>query len=68
MITKEKKVNEVFQTTNYGRFKFRSDNRVVNGGHVNKLIHSMKTHGWERGSYIIVNSKGDIIDGQHRLI
>jgi hypothetical protein len=68
MITKEKKVNEVFQTTNYGRFKFRSDNRIVNSGHVNKLVHSMKTNGWVKGSFVVVNEKGDLIDGQHRLI
>jgi hypothetical protein len=28
----------------------------------------MRENGWIEGSYIVVNSKGDVIDGQHRLL
>lgn len=63
-----KKVNEVYQTSDYGKFKFRKDNRVINQNHVRNLSRNMKQNGWEPGSYVIVNSKWEVIDGQHRTL
>lgn len=62
-----KKVNEVYQTKDYSKFKFREDNRETNHNHVKKLSNSMKERGWITGSYVVVNSKYEVIDGQHRV-
>jgi hypothetical protein len=67
MISNGKKVNQVFQTKNYGMFKFRADNRVLNTTHIKKLSEKMKNIGWIPGSYVVINEKGEIIDGQHRV-
>ena len=63
-----KKVNEVYQTKDYSRFKFIKDNREIRQGHVNNLIKSMKDKGWIPGSYVVVNRLFEIIDGQHRTL
>ena len=68
MFTKDKKVNDVYQTSNYGKFIFREHNRVIRPGHVKELAESMRLNGWEKGSYIVINEKGEIIDGQNRLL
>jgi hypothetical protein len=62
-----KKVNEVYSTKDYSKFKFRGDNRIVKESHVKGLIENMKTRGWEPGSYVVINEKGEVIDGQHRV-
>jgi len=67
MIRNGKKVNEVYQTKDYSIFKFRDDNRVINKSHVKNIANNMKVRGWERGSYVVINKKGEIIDGQHRV-
>lgn len=67
MIQNTKKVNEIFQTKEYSKFKFRRDNRIVNDNHVKGLIKSMRERGWEPGSYVVINEKGEVIDGQHRV-
>ena len=67
MIRNGKKVNEVYQTKDYSIFTFRSDNRVINKSHVKNIANNMKVRGWERGSYVVINKKGEIIDGQHRV-
>jgi hypothetical protein len=67
MIRNGKKVNEVYQTKDYSMFKFRNDNRVINKSHVKNIANNMKVRGWERGSYVVINKKGEIIDGQHRV-
>jgi hypothetical protein len=67
MIKNGKKVNEVYQTKDYSIFTFRSDNRVINKSHVRNIANNMKVRGWERGSYVVINKKGEIIDGQHRV-
>ena len=50
----------------YNKFKFVSGNRPVDDRHVNKLVHSMKQHFIP--TPIIVNSKNEIVDGQHRYL
>lgn len=62
-----KKVNDVYSTKDYNKFKFRGDNRIVKDSHVKGLIENMKLRGWEPGSYVVINEKGEIIDGQHRV-
>jgi len=63
-----KKVNEVYQTKEYSKFKFRNDNRIINQNHVRSLVKNMKENGWEPGSYVVVNALWEIIDGQHRTL
>lgn len=65
--TNSKQVNSVFQTSDYSKFKFRNDNRLVNQTHVRKLADKMKSIGWLAGSYVVINDKGEVIDGQHRV-
>ena len=67
MIKNAKKVNEVYQTKDYSIFKFREDNRIINKSHVKNIANNMRIRGWERGSYVVINKKGEIIDGQHRV-
>lgn len=62
-----KQVNSIFQTKDLSKFTFRRDNRVLNQSHINKLSTNMKTSGWLPGSYVVVNEKFEIIDGQHRV-
>ena len=62
-----KQVNTIFQTKELSRFKFRDDNRVLNTSHIKKLVTNMKSSGWLPGSYVVVNEKYEIIDGQHRV-
>jgi hypothetical protein len=62
-----KETNRVYQTTEYSKFKFRDDNRTINPNHVKNISRKMKSNGWFSGSYVIVNNKFEIIDGQHRV-
>lgn len=62
-----KEVNQVLRTKDYGMFKFHNQNRGVNNTHVNKLYKSMLVNGWLRGSYLVIDKNGYIMDGQHRL-
>ena len=61
-----KKINEVYETYDYNQFKFIGNNRMVSQGHVNKIINSMKKK--RLISPIMVNERGQIIDGQHRFL
>lgn len=60
-------VNSVYQTNNYGMFKFRKDNRQVIKSHVDQLSRKMKEKGWIPGSYAVINELFEVIDGQHRI-
>ena len=53
-------------SNDYSKFKFVSGNRPVDDRHVNKLVNSMKQHFIP--TPIIVNSKNEIVDGQHRYL
>lgn len=61
-----KKINEVFETSDYNMFSFIANNRVVSKAHVNKIIASMEKK--RLVSPILINEKGQIIDGQHRFL
>lgn len=68
MSTNSKSVNEILQTRDYGFFKFTDKNRIVIPSHVKRLTQSMKDNGWVRGSYVVVDKNGNVIDGQHRVL
>ena len=67
MIFNGTKVNEIYQTSDLSKFKFRKDNRIINHKHVNSLVKSMSTNGWLKGSYVVINENGEIIDGQQMV-
>lgn len=48
-------------------FQFTKKNRNVRVGHVERLVQSLKEHGFRPSCPIIVNSQMEVIDGQHRL-
>ncbi|RTL56259.1 MAG: hypothetical protein EKK37_17450 [Sphingobacteriales bacterium] len=58
---------EVLSTTDYKIFKFISSNREVHKAHVQKLLLSIQQKNMLHLNPIIVNSRMQIIDGQHRL-
>lgn len=62
-----KRVNEIYSTKDYNKFKFRKDNRTISEAHVRTLSQKMKEKGWIAGSYAVINENGEIIDGQHRI-
>lgn len=60
--------NVVQQTTNYGGFKFLSNNRKVDAAHVNNIKKAMEENGnLTKVVPVLVNQKMEIIDGQHRF-
>jgi hypothetical protein len=67
-VKNSKKVNEVFETSDYEMFVFRGDNRMIIPSHVKELTKDMVKRGWERGSYVVVNELMEIVDGQHRVL
>lgn len=54
------------ETKDYNSFELMSTNRKINTKKVNKFIKLIKNSGIQ--SPIIVNSKREIVDGQHRFI
>lgn len=56
----------VYFTKNYEMFEFLEDNRKINQRNKNKLMKSIAKYA-KLFSALIVNEKGQIIDGQHRL-
>lgn len=57
---------KVLETSNYGLFKHRLDNRDVSVARVNKIQESIEKVGYV-GAPIVVNEKHEVIDGQARL-
>lgn len=64
---KSQKVNQVFRTSEHSMFKRNQMNRDLIPSHVNNLYKNMLVQGWLKGSYIVINKDGFIIDGHHRL-
>jgi len=62
-VSKEKVT--VYSTRNYELFNPLKRNRIISDPHVARLVESMKDR--VLFSPIVVNSKGHVIDGQHRL-
>lgn len=57
----------LYQTTDYGIFKYIPQNRKTMSEHVLKLAQSIKTKNLIKDFPIIVNDKMEILDGQNRL-
>lgn len=55
------------KTTNYSQFKYLKGNRALLPYHVNLLANSISERNLLESNPIIVNSKMEVIDGQHRL-
>jgi hypothetical protein len=55
-------------TTDYGRFKFIDDNRMVVPSHLEELKASIQETNLLYANPIIVNEKLEVFDGQHRLL
>lgn len=62
----DKKTTNVYETTNYSKFKKMLDNREVSPNRVQKIVKSIDQVGYVM-SPIIVNEKMEVIDGQGRL-
>lgn len=58
-------VNKVFETTNYDMFSRIKGNRLIDESNLRKIKYSIKEKNLDIP--IIINEKGQIIDGQHRL-
>jgi len=56
---------KIKKTTNYGLFSTIKENRNINETHVKKLMRSFQQE--QLVTPITVNTKGEVIDGQHRL-
>lgn len=61
-----KNMENVFETTNYDKFKFETWNRDISEKNLKKIDKSVKEVGWKKHP-IIVNENMVVIDGQHRL-
>lgn len=59
------KVESVYESSDYRKFKLIIGNREVRPEMVRKIVRSMNEHGWV-GSPITVDENFKIIDGQHR--
>jgi hypothetical protein len=66
--SKSRKVGEILRTKDYSIFKVHKFNRTINDSNVNNIYKSMLNEGWVEGSIVVVNGRGDIIDGQHRIL
>jgi hypothetical protein len=63
----DKKVNEIFETNDYSKFKMIDGNRKIKQSKVDNLIKKMRKRGWLPTVEITVNELFQIIDGQHRF-
>ena len=63
-----KEINKVFRTKDYSIFNIHKMNREVKRNHVKSLKRSIQNDGWLTGSFVIIDGKGNVIDGQHRLM
>lgn len=64
--TKKKATLEVLVTTDYRQLKLVKGNRLINKAHANTLAKSIQKRNLLKYSPIIVNTQGEIVDGQHR--
>jgi len=59
---------KIFRTNDYTLFKVDAwkANRMILKG-IERMCKSIKTHGWMKSSYIIVDENFNVIDGYYRL-
>lgn len=64
------KENQIYITTDYDQFVFRSANRDVDMSHVNRIATNMEKEGWQGAPIEVseLNGKLQIEDGQHRYM
>lgn len=62
-----KEVAKVYETHEYGMFKYLIGNRGVKPARVKKIIDSINNVGYIKPSPVIVNEKFEVIDGQGRI-
>jgi hypothetical protein len=62
------KVNVVYRTSDYSIFGQNVMNRDIIPPHVENLYKDMLVNGWLCGSYIVMNTRGKLVDGHHRLL
>lgn len=67
-LNNDKRVNEIFETNEYSKFKMINGNRKIKKSKVENLVKKMRKRGWLPTVEITVNEKFQIIDGQHRFI
>lgn len=67
MKVNSKKVGEILETSDLSIFSFLNENRDVEPSKLTQIRKRMRSHGWEKGSFILVNEKFQVLDGQHRL-
>lgn len=60
-------IGNVYETNDYTMFKFKEENRILDGLKVNALIKQLKQDG-KQLQPIIVNKQYEIFDGQHRYM
>ena len=58
---------QVYETTDYSKFKDITGNREKNEGHLKALENAIENDNLLQVSHLIVNEKFEVIDGQHRL-
>lgn len=58
---------KIYETKDYAVFRYIKGNRLLNEGHVKRLMESIKNKNLLEVNPIIVNSKMEVIDGQSRL-
>lgn len=63
----EKKIGNIYETNNYGIFRIKEENRLIDTNKVNMIKKQLK-HDGRQLQPIIVNDKYEIYDGQHRYI
>lgn len=54
-------------TYNYNMFVFKKTNRDIDNRNLIRIDKEVKKEGWRKHP-ILVNQKGEVIDGQHRLV
>lgn len=59
---------EIFETMDYDLFKFKEYNRKIHKNHVDKLVFSLQRSNDLNLYPIVVDSKMEVVDGQHRLV
>lgn len=65
-MSKDKVYSQIFQTTDYSKFKVLLGNRDINERHVKTIENSYEKIG-QLDLPILVNEKMEVIEGQHRL-
>ena len=60
-------IGKVYRTKDYSIFKGNIENRDINDPHAKKIYKKMKELGWISGSLVVVDEKGVIQEGHHRI-